>query len=100
MTEICSACGLPKNICVCGTIEKENQKIKVRIMRRRFGKIITTITGLESQVTAKELEKLLKKKLACGGTVKNDSIELQGEHKKKVKEILLSQGYKEELIDA
>lgn len=100
MEEICPTCGLPKNLCVCGEIAKETQKIKVRTYRRRFGKVVTVITGLEDEKAAKQLTKLLKKSLACGGTFKDKEIELQGEHKEKVKEILLKQGYKEELIDA
>jgi translation initiation factor 1 len=99
MEEICPVCGLPKNLCVCGEIAKESQKIKIRTMRRRFGKIVTVITGLEDDKTGKELTKLLKKKLACGGTFKDKEIELQGEHRKKVKETLLKEGYKEDQID-
>jgi len=44
--------------------------------------------------------KILKKKLACGGTVRGTEIELQGEHKAKVKDILKQNGYREEHIDA
>ena len=68
-------------------------------MRRRFKKLITTISGFESKEQAKEMEKIFKKKLACGGTAKGTEIELQGEHQKKVKEILLQNGFKKELID-
>ena|SRR3989338_11423156 len=99
MTEICQICGLPKNLCVCAEISKETQKIKIRTMRRRFKKLITTISGFESKEQAKEMEKIFKKKLACGGTAKGTEIELQGEHQKKVKEILLQNGFKKELID-
>lgn len=97
--EICQTCGLPKSLCVCGEIEKESQKIKIRLVRTAFKKIVTTVSGLESGEKAKELEKLLKRKLACGGTVKEGMIELQGDHRKKVKEILIQQGFKEGLIE-
>ncbi|MFH1544537.1 MAG: stress response translation initiation inhibitor YciH [archaeon] len=99
MNEVCPVCGLPKELCSCGEMAKEAEQIKVRVGRRRFGKLVTSISGLESHERAKELEKILKKKLACGGTVKGNEIELQGNHKKNIKEILLMQGYKEELID-
>ncbi|MEW6295410.1 MAG: stress response translation initiation inhibitor YciH [Candidatus Diapherotrites archaeon] len=99
MNEVCQICGLPKNLCVCSEIEKEGQRIKARVMKRRFGKVVTTISGIENQGRAKELEKILKRKLACGGTVKGTEIELQGDHKKHIKEILMQQGYKEELLD-
>ena len=100
MEEICQSCGLPKNLCVCGEIAKESQKVKVRTIRRRFGKIVTTVSGLQDRERAKELGKILKRKLACGGTVKGDEIELQGDHRRKIKEVLVKEGYKEELIDA
>lgn len=99
MDEICDACGLPKSICVCSEIGKEKQKIKIRVLKARFNKLITTVNGLEDKEKAKELGKMLKKKLACGGTVKGNEIELQGEHRKRVKEFLIQQGFKEELIE-
>ncbi|MDO8538174.1 MAG: stress response translation initiation inhibitor YciH [archaeon] len=99
MTDICQVCGLPKNLCVCAEISKESQKIKIRTMRRRFKKFITTITGFETKEQAKDMEKVFKKKLACGGTAKGTEVELQGDHQKKAKEILLENGFKKELID-
>ena len=60
---------------------------------------MTTISGFENEDSAEQLGKTLKKKLACGGTTKDKVIELQGDHRKKVKELLLSMGYKEGLID-
>lgn len=100
MEDICEICGLPKNICVCKDISMEQQKIKIKTWRRRFGKYVTVISGFDNENTAKEIGKSLKKKFACGGTVKGDKVELQGNHSKNAKEFLLKQGYKEELIDA
>ena len=100
MNEICVKCGLPKNLCVCVEISKETQKIKIRFLRKKFEKFVTTVTGLEDPEVIKELAKNLKRKLACGGTVKGKDIELQGNHVQRVREILLSEGYKQELIEA
>lgn len=99
MEEVCQTCGLPKNLCVCSQISKEEQKIKVRTVKRSFGKVITTVTGIDDEKIAKELGKTLKRKLACGGTVKNNGIELQGDHKRKIKKLLVAEGYKGEFID-
>jgi len=99
MNEVCQTCGLPKNLCVCQEIEKESQRIQITVKKIKFRKWITKIQGLENNETAKNLEKILKKKFACGGTVKDKEIELQGDHRKKIKKALLEQGYKEELID-
>lgn len=100
MGEIDKITGLPKELLDFDKIGKEEQRIKVRVMQRRFKKLVTTIMGLESESEAKELAKTMKKKLACGGTVKGKEIELQGDHKHKVKEILIHEGYKEGQIDA
>lgn len=99
MNEICPKCGLPKNLCVCLEIAKESQKIRIKTEQRRFSRRVTLMRGLDDAKIAENLGKELKRKLACGGTVRGTEIELQGDHKKKVKEFLLKQGYKEELID-
>jgi len=48
----------------------------------------------------KEMGKEMKQKFACGGTIRDKEIELQGNHKQKAKEFLIKKGYKAELIDA
>ena len=59
--------------------------------------MVTLVFGIENNT--KEISKKLKEKLACGGTVKNNVIELQGEHRKKVKEELIKLGFSEENIE-
>lgn len=98
--EIDKLTGLPKELFDLEEISKESAKIKVRVTKRVFKKLVTVVSGFESNEQAKELGKILKRKLACGGTVRDKEIELQGNHAKKVKEVLVSQGFKEELIDA
>lgn len=94
MSDICSTCGLPKDLCVCETIAKEDQKITLSVVRRRFGKMMTLIEGLDNKkINVKELAKKMKSKLACGGTAKGGTIELQGNHIDKVKEELVASGF-------
>jgi len=97
--DICPKCGLPLQACVCKEIAKTEQRIKVITDKRRYGKIITLVTGLSNDVDFKEIAKTLKSELACGGTVKNKVIELQGEHRKKVKPILIKLGFQEDAIE-
>ena len=47
----------------------------------------------------KKIAKALKNELACGGTYKDNAIELQGNHEKKVKAILVKLGFDEESIN-
>ncbi|RLE55263.1 MAG: stress response translation initiation inhibitor YciH [Thermoprotei archaeon] len=91
--EICPRCGLPKELCVCQTIVKEQQLIRIRLERRR-GHEVTIIEGLDPKsISLKELASQLKSKLACGGTAKEGRIELQGDHRYKVREILINLGF-------
>jgi len=98
--EICKKCGLPKELCVCGTIIKESQKIKIILDKRRYGKMITIVDGLTSDIDLKQLSKDLKRKLACGGTFKNGTIELQGNHRNRVKKVLVDLGFPEDRIES
>jgi translation initiation factor 1 len=100
MGQICSKCGLPQELCVCETIAKESQKVTIKIEKRKFGKKYTVVTGIDtSELSLDDLTKLLKSKLACGGTSKKDHIELQGDHTKDVKKILVNQGFASESIE-
>ena len=97
--EICPKCGLPKQACVCEQIVKSSQRIKVTTDKQRYGKIVTIINGFESGIDIKDIAKNLKNKLACGGTYKENAIELQGDHRKNIKETLIELGFDEESID-
>ena len=100
MSEICPTCGLPKELCVCETIAKESQRITISIIKRKFGKKYTIVEGMDAkQIDVKETTKKLKNKFACGGTSKGSTIELQGDHKQKVKEFLVELGFAPETID-
>ncbi|MEM1689169.1 MAG: translation initiation factor [Candidatus Hadarchaeales archaeon] len=98
MPEICKICGLPKDLCVCREISREQQRIQVYSVKRKFGKVVTIVEGV-SQESMKDIAKTLKSRLACGGTVKNNHVELQGDHREKVKEILVELGFSSEMID-
>lgn len=94
MSEICSVCGLVKELCVCETIARESQKILIYVERKKFNKNYTIVEGIdEREIGLKDLAKKLKSELACGGTIKDGKIELQGEHKQKVKGILVKYGF-------
>jgi len=100
MSEICTRCGLPKELCVCETIAKESQKIIVQVVNKKFNKLATVVEGIdEKEINLKDLAKKLKTQFACGGTAKEGRIELQGDHKQKVREILIQSGFAPETIE-
>ena len=100
MSEICQVCGLPHDLCVCETIAKETQEIVVRTIKKKWGKVYTTIDGIDTkEIDIKELTKKLKTKFACGGTAKQGRIELQGNHKSRIKGFLVEMGFLAETIN-
>lgn len=96
---ICPKCGLPMQACVCEQIVKGDQRIQVATVKKKYGKIVTQVTGLEKDVDIKKIAKSLKNELACGGTYKDNIVELQGDHQKKVKPILVRLGFDESSIE-
>ena len=100
MAEICATCGLPKDICVCSEISKDQQRIHVRLETRKFGKAVTIIDGINDKDTdLGRLAQKMKAYCACGGTAKNGQILLQGDHRDKVHTFLLQAGYPEENLE-
>ena len=100
MAEICPVCGLPKELCVCEEMSKEQQRIRIRIENKRWGKKYTIIDGIDSKdMKLNKLASQLKTKCACGGTAKNDQIMLQGDHRRVVREVLIGLGFPEENIE-
>jgi len=61
----------------------------------RGGKAVTVLKNLVlSENDRKELAKKLKQICGCGGTVKEDVIEVQGEQRQKIANALIKMGYK------
>ena len=76
-------------------LKPKNQHQLVFTYEKRNGKPVTLIGRLYVEENEKkELLKLLKKKLACGGAIKDEWIELQGNLKEKAKELLQKEGWK------
>jgi len=100
MTDIDPITGLPKELGTWETITKEGQTIKVYLERKKFKKFSTIIEGIdEKEISIKDLAKKLKEQFACGGTAKEGKIELQGDHKNKVKDFLVKMGFPPDTIE-
>jgi len=99
MSGICEVCGLPKELCVCEDIAREQQKITIAVDKRRYGKMMTIIYGVDSHdLDIQALITKMKSKCACGGAIKDGKIELQGDHRTKVKETLEKMGFTVEVM--
>lgn len=73
----------------------KNQHQLVFTFEKRNGKPVTLVGRFYiEEAEKKEVLKLLKKKLACGGAINNEWLEIQGDFKDKIKIILLDNGWK------
>ena len=100
MAEICPKCGLPLDLCVCGTISKEQQRIRVHTETRKWRRPVTIIEGVDDKsFDIGDLTKKLKTVCACGGTAKSSQIILQGDHREKCKKLLRQLGFPDENIE-
>jgi len=94
MSGICTGCGLPEEICVCEDIAREQQEIRISVDSRRYGKLMTLVSGIDtSSIDIDALKTTLKSKCACGGTIKEGIIELQGDHRRRVQNVLTELGF-------
>ena len=97
---ICPGCAKPINNCVCRDLKKAAVPETGGVVRLRYetkgrkGKGMTLVTGLPlSEMRLLDLAKKLKQRLGTGGSVKDYTIELQGDHREQVSQELHKLGY-------
>jgi translation initiation factor 1 len=77
--------------------ERRSNGNRVKVRREvsgRRGKAVTTVSGVPvDDAGLKELAGRLKKRCGVGGAVKDGVIEIQGDHRNVVLEILTAEGY-------
>lgn len=84
---------------VLGQLDREQARVKIRVEARRFGKPSTIIEGLNmSRSALLDLSGKMKKRLATGGTVEDQSILLQGDHRNEAAKLLVEVGFPENTI--
>lgn len=84
--------GLPTD--VAEDLARAEQVLSVRVERRRYDKPVTVVEGFEpGTVDLADLASTLKKALGTGGTVKEGHVELQGDHRDRVPDLLREAGY-------
>lgn len=85
----------PKSLAAPFPTRQLNNPVRVYLERKgRGGKTVSVIKGVMSPPSGKEaLVKLLKNKLGTGGALKDDDIEIQGDHRDKLVVLLTELGY-------
>jgi translation initiation factor 1 len=97
----CPVCGWPQRDCKCSTRRPANDAVpdrviaKLRIEKKgRGGKTVTVVYGLpQNAAFLRELSQELKRACGTGGTAADDGVELQGDMRDRVREVLLKRGY-------
>ncbi|WP_417223369.1 translation initiation factor Sui1 [Amphritea sp.] len=103
--QVCPGCQEAVDQCICDQLADqqrlENLDGVIRIRREtsgRKGKGVTTIAGVPlADKALKELAKKLKQQCGTGGSLKDGIIEIQGDHREKLKQLLEKQGYRVKL---
>ena len=96
---VCSRCGWPKTDCRCAA--NLDQPVPERIVARlrleksgRGGKSVTVIDSLpQNRDFLRNLATELKRACGTGGTAIDDGVELQGDLRERVREVLTKRGY-------
>ena len=97
----CPTCGWPQRSCKCSTRQSGKEPVPARIVAKlrmekkgRGGKTVTVVYGLpENDAFLKDLSQQLKRACGTGGTVVEGGVELQGELRERVREVLMQLGY-------
>ena len=95
---MCPDCGQPIAACICKQVQvpADDSVVRVRLETKgRKGKGVTVISGVP--LAAPELADLckqLKQRCGSGGTVKDSTIEIQGDHSATVIPLLKKRGWR------
>jgi translation initiation factor 1 len=97
---ICAGCGWPADNCRCSRKDRDKAVpdrvvAKLRVEKAgRGGKTVTVVYDLpRNSAFLKELCAELKRACGTGGTASDDTVELQGDHRDRVREQLRERGF-------
>jgi translation initiation factor 1 len=98
ITRECPGCGRPETACGCknnpAVLPPTKQLARLRL-EKRCGKTVTVVAGLVlPEAELKGLLKELKASCGAGGTTKAGELEIQGDQREVVKELLAAKGFR------
>ena len=95
----CEQCGELEEDCRCPPLPRvfaapEKQTARLAVEKRKKGKLVTVIRGLSpAKSDLPELLGRLKTACGAGGALKDDLVEIQGNHLERVRRLLTDIGY-------
>ena len=98
---ICSTCGWPERDCKCSSQFARDEPLPSRIVAKlrmekkgRGGKTVTVVYNLpRNQMFLKELGGELKRACGTGGAVVENTIEIQGDMRNRLRDVLTKKGW-------
>ena len=98
---ICPDCGWPERDCKCSSRFARDEPIPTKIIAKlrmekkgRGGKTVTVVYDLpQNQVFLKDLASELKRACGTGGAVAENSIEIQGDLRDRIRDVLQKKGW-------
>ena len=96
---LCPRCGWPVDDCRCSKAGDETVPVRLSCVLRlenrgRGGKSVTVITGLPlNRAFEAALAQELKHACGTGGTATNGAVEIQGDHRERLRPLLASKGW-------
>lgn len=97
----CPKCGWPASKCQCSRRAGADQPLPARIVAKirietagRGGKTVTVVYDLPRNAAfLKDLCGELKRACGCGGAVREDAVEVQGDLRDRVRDVLQKKGF-------
>ena len=99
--KVCPTCGWPANDCKCSSKRTVDAAVPNRIVAKlrmekkgRGGKTVTVVYDLpDNEAFLKELAQELKRACGTGGAVAENTVELQGDLRDRVRDYLVKKGW-------
>ena len=98
---VCPTCGWPERDCKCSSQFARDEALPKRIVAKlrmekkgRGGKIVTVVYDLpQNAAFLKELSSELKRACGTGGAVVDGGVEIQGDLRDRVRDVLVKKGW-------
>jgi translation initiation factor 1 len=97
----CPKCGWPQRDCKCSSRFAQAEEVPARVVAKlrvekkgRGGKTVTVVYDLpDNAAFLKDLASELKRACGTGGSVADNTVEIQGDQRERVREVLLKKGW-------
>jgi translation initiation factor 1 len=98
---LCPTCGWPQRDCKCSSQFARDQPLPGKIVAKlrmekkgRGGKTVTVVYDLPKNAAfLKDLASELKRACGTGGTVVDDTVEIQGDQRDRLRDVLAKKGW-------